>query len=171
MTPSNPNNNDKNLTTFLNTGIHHFEDSKTVFIDPVRVLNQSYTNVRVNSSSYYSRFFEPVQFDEEEDKDRVKRKRKRKVKKAVMLNLREQEADERHQRAKPFLTKAHECLMEANDLLLNLPKLRNDEFIASDSRQLSDENSFVELGSVWQAPLFEIALAPHQDCRQTEGII
>nr|GEX59555.1 methyltransferase-like protein 2 isoform X1 [Tanacetum cinerariifolium] len=123
----------------------------------------------VNSSSYYSRFFEPVQFDEEEDKDMVKRKRKRKVKKAVMLNLREQEADERHQRAKPFLMKALECLMEANDLLLNLPKLRNDEFIASDSGQLSDEHSFVELGSVWQAPLFEIALAPHQDCWQTEG--
>ncbi|PWA42230.1 hypothetical protein CTI12_AA547780 [Artemisia annua] len=75
---------------------------------------------------------------------------------------------EKVKRAKPFLVKAHECLMEASDLLSNLPKLRSDEFIASDSGQSSDEHSFVELGSVWQAPLFEIALAPHQDYRQTE---
>ncbi|PWA34523.1 hypothetical protein CTI12_AA618250 [Artemisia annua] len=144
-----------------------------LYVHIFRVLNQSYTNVRVNSSSYYSRFFEPVQIDEE-DKDGVqnnKRKRKRKVKKTVMLNLREQEADERHQRAKPFLVKAHECLMEASDLLLNLPKLRSDKLIASDSGQSSDGHSFVELGSVWQAPLFEIALAPHQDYRQTEGSV
>nr|GEU93067.1 hypothetical protein [Tanacetum cinerariifolium] len=54
----------------------------------------------------------------------------------------------RAQSAKPFLVKAHACLMEASDLLLNLPKLSGDEFTASDSGQSNDVHSFVELGSV-----------------------
>lgn len=66
--------------------------------------------------------------------------------------------------------KAHECLLGANDLLVNLRKLRSDDLTISGCGRLrdnDDECSFVELGSVWQAPLFEISLYVNQDNRPT----
>lgn len=69
---------------------------------------------------------------------------------------------------KPSLIKAHECLLEANDLLLTLRKLRNDDCSTFDPKS-TDEQSFVELGSVWQAPMFEISLHSYQDCKLTPG--
>ncbi|KAJ9567183.1 hypothetical protein OSB04_003149 [Centaurea solstitialis] len=142
-------------------------------MDPVRVLNLSYTHFRVSPSSYYSRFFEPTSSGEEHPRvSENQRKRKRKEKKPRELNEREQAADQRHQKAKPLLIKAHECLVEANDLLLNLKKLRKDDFKTADSGQLttgSGEHSFVELGSVWQAPLFEISLCLNQEYCSKQG--
>ncbi|PWA76158.1 hypothetical protein CTI12_AA236770 [Artemisia annua] len=61
--------------------------------------------------------------------------------------------------------------MEASDMLFSFVKLRSDCIVTSDSGQATDEHSFVDLGSVWHAPLFEIALAPHKDYRQTEGFV
>ncbi|KAI3673138.1 hypothetical protein L6452_39253 [Arctium lappa] len=164
---------DQKLSMFLQSGIYRFEGSNAVFMDSVRVLNLSYTHFRVSPSSYYSRFFEPSPSGEEHPRvSENQRKRKRKEKKPRALNQREQAADQRHQKAKPFLMKAHECLLGANDLLLNLKKLRNDDSSTSDCGQstvASDEHSFVELGSVWQAPLFEISLYLNQDYRSKQG--
>ncbi|KAK1435419.1 hypothetical protein QVD17_01182 [Tagetes erecta] len=156
MAEATTHNNQK-LSTFINSGIYHFEASNAIFIDPVRLLNLSYSHFRVTSSSYYSRFFQPNPRVSE-----TQRKRKRKQKKTHPLNEREQAADERHKRLKPFLIKAHECLLGADDLLLTLGKLRNDDCTAFDSLS-TDEQSFVELGSVWQAPMFEISLHLNQD--------
>ncbi|POO03159.1 hypothetical protein TorRG33x02_012200 [Trema orientale] len=51
----------KKLSTFLKSGIHPFEDPSSVFIDPVRLLNRSYTRFRVfHLSAYYSRFFQSI---------------------------------------------------------------------------------------------------------------
>lgn len=162
------------LPMFLKSGIYRLQGSNAVFMDPVRVLNLSYNHFRVSPSSYYSRFFEPNPSGEEHSRvSQNQRKRKRKAKKPLALNEKEQAAEERHQKARPFLIKAHELLLGANDLLLNLGKLRSDdEFSTSDSEQStvgSDEHSFVELGSVWQAPLFEISLYPHHDYKPTQG--
>lgn len=83
------------LSSFLDSGVYRFEDSTAVFIDPVRVLNRSYTRFRVSPSTYYSRSFESKL-----QEPRVcsnSRKRKRKEKKPQTLNDRERAADQRHQ--------------------------------------------------------------------------
>uniref|UniRef100_A0A2N9H4F4 Methyltransferase-like protein 2 n=1 Tax=Fagus sylvatica TaxID=28930 RepID=A0A2N9H4F4_FAGSY len=152
-----------NLSTFLDSGIYRFENSNVVFIDPVRVLNRSYTRFSVSPSAYYPRFFESKPTDQESRVSSNSRKRKRKEKKKLhALNEREKVADQRHQEARPLLVKAHECLTRATDLLEVVSNLRSD---FDSSRECRDslspgvpEQSFVELGRVWQAPLYEITL-------------
>jgi hypothetical protein len=87
-----------NLSTFLDSGIYRFENSNVVFIDPVRVLNRSYTRFSVSPSAYYPRFFESKPTDQEPRVSSNSRKRKRKEKKKLhALNEREKVADQRHQ--------------------------------------------------------------------------
>ena len=83
------------LSAFLESGIFRFEDSDSVFIDPVRVHNQLYPRFMVSPSSYYSRFFESS--DETHQQSSNSRKRKRKEKKPYTLNESERAADWRHQ--------------------------------------------------------------------------
>lgn len=70
------------------------------------------------------------------------------------------------QEARPLLLKAHECLLRATDLLEVMSNLRRD---FDSSRECGDsslpgvpQQSFVELGRVWQTPLYEITLNFHQ---------
>lgn len=84
------------VAAFLDTGICRLEDSNAVFIDPVRVLNRSYTRFRVSPSAYYCRAFESKSPPETSISSNS-RKRKRKEKKPQALNDREQVADRRHQ--------------------------------------------------------------------------
>lgn len=142
-------------------------NSNAFFIDPVRILNRSYTRFRVSPSTYYSRFFDSLNSAQSpkasEDSRKGKRKRKKKIQ---SLNEREQIADRRHQEVKPFLLKAHEALLEATDLLKVLRNLRNDGCSVGECKELSQESSelsFMELGGVWQAPLCEIVLNYQQD--------
>nr|XP_043638708.1 methyltransferase-like protein 2 isoform X2 [Erigeron canadensis] len=146
------NNTNTRLSNFLNSGIYRFEDDSNaiIFMDPVRVLNNFYTHFRVNPSFYYSRLFTPPSENP--------KKRKRKHKKPHTLNAREKAADARHQNAKPYLIKAHECLLKTNDVLLYLKNDDDEYATANGGRSVNDEHSFVELGSVWQAPLYEISL-------------
>lgn len=84
----------KKLSTFLESGIYRFEDSNAVFVDPVRVLNRSYSRFKVCPAAYYSRFFESRHTAHDTSNPR---KRKRKQKKTHALNERERAADQRHQ--------------------------------------------------------------------------
>lgn len=59
------------------------------------------------------------------------------------------------QRVRPELVKAHEALLRATDLLTVVEKLMSS-FQSSKSEKCGE--SFVELGSVWQAPMYEITL-------------
>ncbi|KAJ6679263.1 N6-ADENOSINE-METHYLTRANSFERASE [Salix purpurea] len=142
------------LSAFLESGIYRFENSNVVFIDPVRMLNRSYTRFRFSPSAYYSRFFDSKETIETSNS----KKRKRKEKKVPHdLNEREQAATLRHQQVRPMLLKAHDFLMEATDLLAIMKGLRGDSNICS-STESSEHHSFIELGKVWQAPLYEIIL-------------
>ncbi|KAL9449221.1 hypothetical protein AB3S75_011200 [Citrus x aurantiifolia] len=136
------------LSKFPDSGIYRFENSNAVFIDPVRVLNRSYTRFRVSPSAYYCRFFETNVCSNS-------KKRKRKQKKTHMLNERELAADQRHQEVKPLLLIAHEALLAAIDLLNFVGKLSGD---FGSSMKCGVQESFIELGGVWQAPMYEITL-------------
>ncbi|KAL9228464.1 hypothetical protein vseg_004045 [Gypsophila vaccaria] len=178
-----------NLTNFLNTGIYTFPNSdsssNTTFIDPVRYLNQNYSQFRVSPSSYYSRFFNNKSLQQQEDQSidddlnygfhsKIgKRNRNRSKKQCFGLNQKELVADQRHQEIRPLLVKAHEELLRAKELLdvmceLNCEPEGWERCVDLNSGEMKEEFSLVELGKVWQAPLYEIALCFRQDCEESE---
>lgn len=75
------------------------------------------------------------------------------------------------QEARLFLSKAHESLLREIELLSLTKCLSDDD---DDSSLLTkccdDELSFVELGGVWQAPLYEITLNLDLHCNN-EGFV
>lgn len=87
------------LSEFLESGIYRFGNSEAVFIDPVRVINRSYSRFRVSPSAYYSRSFRSSIKDADQQllDSSNPRKRKRKQKKVPILNERELAAELRHQ--------------------------------------------------------------------------
>lgn len=63
------------------------------------------------------------------------------------------------QEVRPFLLKAHESLLGANELLLVMPSLRSSEdALEGNVESPQPQHSFIELGRLWQAPMFEITL-------------
>ncbi|KAG8389971.1 hypothetical protein BUALT_Bualt01G0034900 [Buddleja alternifolia] len=163
---------DDQLSSFLKLGIYQLYNANAVFIDPVRILNRSYTNFRVSPSKYYSRSFSTspnfsIESHNSASKSSKKRKRRQKEKKKyIALNSREQIADQRHQEVRLPLLKAHEELLGASELLEILRNLRRndgEEFDGESISKESEELDFVELGSVWQAPLYEIVLKVVED--------
>ncbi|XP_031118867.1 methyltransferase-like protein 2 isoform X2 [Ipomoea triloba] len=149
---------DDQLSSFLKSGVYRLQSANAFFIDPVRVVNRSYTRYRVSPSAYYSRFFEST---EKLETSAESRKRKRKEKKTISLNEREKVAEQRHQEVRPLLLKAHGALLGATELLKVVRNLRCEECTDEERRELSQQScelSFVDLGSVWQAPLYEIVL-------------
>ncbi|KMT04713.1 hypothetical protein BVRB_7g168950 isoform A [Beta vulgaris subsp. vulgaris] len=163
----------KHVLEFLESGIYRFPASSTFFIDPVRTLNRNYTQFRVSPSSYYPRFFTEEQqqnHDEGVQEDKCssrKRKRNQKNKKkhqCYTLNEKELLADQRHQEIRPLLVKAHEELLKVKELLDVMCELQCEDegwerCVDLDCGGIKEEEvSFFELGKVWQAPLYEIAL-------------
>lgn len=64
------------------------------------------------------------------------------------------------------MLKAHEDLLGNKDILETLKNLRGDEAV----EEASVEQSFVELGTVWQAPMYEITLnLYHNECLTEES--
>ncbi|KAK6278133.1 hypothetical protein POUND7_018456 [Theobroma cacao] len=143
---------------FLDSGIYRFPtqipSSSTRFAcstDPT-------SGLRYLLSAYYSRFFESKHPTRESALSSNPKKRKRKRKKQPhSLNEKEQAADQRHQEARPLLLKAHELLLGAADFPAIMSKLRS-EFCSSTELCGGEEHSFIELGRVWQAPLYDITL-------------
>ncbi|KAL5715144.1 DNA-3-methyladenine glycosylase I [Ranunculus cassubicifolius] len=153
-----PNATTEELSKFLNSGIYRFKsESNITFIDPIRILNRNYTQFRVSPSSYHSRFLKSNSNNE----TRVStdpHKRKRKKRKLHNLNEREQCADQRHKEARPLLLKAHEALLKDSDILSVLSDLRRNGGCSEVGSSKESVLSFIELGSVWQAPMYEISL-------------
>uniref|UniRef100_A0A0D9VQT2 Uncharacterized protein n=1 Tax=Leersia perrieri TaxID=77586 RepID=A0A0D9VQT2_9ORYZ len=153
------------LRSFEDGGIYRLAESGAAFVDPVRILNESYRRFRLVPSAYYSRSFGPSRLvDEaenertEESPERKKRKRKRQPKpKPRELNQVERIAEGRHQEARPLLLKAHKSLLKAKNLLEFLPKMINEDVCMLDVESNLEKN-FVELGSSWRAPFCEMTL-------------
>lgn len=66
------------------------------------------------------------------------------------------------------LLEAHEALLAASELLGSLRNLRNGETNNRESIQQESGPDFVELGSVWQAPFYEIVLNVHEDVKAVD---
>ncbi|XP_057975520.1 methyltransferase-like protein 2 [Malania oleifera] len=149
------------LSKFHKSGIYRLEGSNAVFIDPVRVLNRSYTRFRVSPSAYYSRFFEPQRADQHRVSVNTKKRKRRAKHEPRALNEKERAADRRHQQARPLLVRAHESLLGASELVLAMHSFRSDGCFPTECEELASpgvRQSFVELGKVWQAPFYEITL-------------
>nr|CAB3496779.1 unnamed protein product [Digitaria exilis]CAB3501718.1 unnamed protein product [Digitaria exilis] len=155
------------LRSFEATGVYRLDGTGATFLDPVRLLNGSYQRFRVVPSAYYSRSFEPPprqvgDLETEQPEKRRKRKRNQKPKPRE-LNAMERIAEARHQEARPLLLSAHESLIKDKQLLEYLSKTTDGKEHTPDAGSVS-ENNFVELGTSWRAPFYEITICfrkPH----------
>ncbi|KAL0704589.1 hypothetical protein Bca4012_071014 [Brassica carinata] len=138
------------LTRFLDSGIYESDDSKWLFLDPVRIINRSHTRFRVSPCAYYSRCFNSKHLNPQNELPNP-RKRKRNKQKNPSFHLpsaAEQASNLRHQEARLFLSEAYESLLEETELLSLVKGLSSDD----DDGLLrtkcceDDEVSFVELG-------------------------
>ncbi|CAH8381299.1 unnamed protein product [Eruca vesicaria subsp. sativa] len=161
------------LTRFLDSGIYESEDSTWLFLDPVRLINRSYTRFRVSPSSYYSRFFNSKQLNSQQPNEPNSRKRKRNKQKNASFHVPsagEEAFNLRHQEARLFLSEAYESLLRETELLSLVKGLSDDGLLRSKCCD-GDEVSFVELGGVWQAPLYEITLSLNLHCDDDKGFV
>lgn len=86
------------LASFLDSGIYESEDSKWFFLDPVRIINRSYTRFRVSPSAYYSRFFNSKHLNPQPiDPNPKKRKRKQINPSPHLPSVGEEASNLRHQ--------------------------------------------------------------------------
>lgn len=72
-----------------------------------------------------------------------------------------------------MLLRAHEVLLGTKDLLMCISNLKSSDDSSSNGTKVSYveedlKQSFVELGSVWQAPLYEISLNYHLKAKPIE---
>ncbi|KAF8022861.1 hypothetical protein BT93_F0394 [Corymbia citriodora subsp. variegata] len=160
----------RSLSLFLESGVYRLEGSGAVFVDPVRVLNRSLARFSISPSDYYPRFFEPGPAEAARG-GADGRKRKRRAKKPLVLNERERVAAQRHQEARPFLVKAHESLLGATELRAFMLKMKGEVAAAEDRKSMLPgvPPSFIELGRLWQAPLYEITLNFSQEKPTGDG--
>ena len=158
------------LARFLDSGIYESEDSKWFFLDPVRIINRPYTRFRVSPCGYYSRCFNSKHLNPQQPNELTNtRKRKRNKQKNPSFHLpntAEQASNLRHQEARLFLSEAYESLLEETELLSLVKSLSDDDGLLR-TKCCEDEVSFVELGGVWQAPLYEITLS----CDDNKGFV
>uniref|UniRef100_K4A7I1 DNA-3-methyladenine glycosylase I n=1 Tax=Setaria italica TaxID=4555 RepID=K4A7I1_SETIT len=152
------------LRSFEATGVYRLDGTGTstgaTFLDPVRLLNGSYQRFRVVPSAYYSRSFEPPRQlgDPETEQPEKRKKRKRNQKpKPRELNAMERIAEARHQEARTLLLSAHESLIKDKYLLEHLSKMIEGKEHTLDVGS-GPENNFIELGTSWRAPFYEITI-------------
>ncbi|KAF0914248.1 hypothetical protein E2562_027812 [Oryza meyeriana var. granulata] len=148
------------LRAFEATGIYRLAESGAAFLDPVRILNESYRRFRLVPSAYYSRSFGPSRQGGEAETERTEKaspERKKRKRKPRELNEVERIAEARHKEARPLILSAHESLLKAKDLLESLPRMMKEDVRMLDV-ECNLEKNFVELGSSWRAPFCEMTL-------------
>ncbi|CAN6448024.1 unnamed protein product [Victoria cruziana] len=151
------------VAAFLSSGIYRLGTTNDVlFIDSPRLLNDDYTHFRLSASAYYERPFPLGQTQREDSSSILNSKCRKRKRKEYVLNERERTAEERHQDRKFFLLKAHQLFLGATELLHCLSNLKRDKLMDMKYEKApfarEEEFSFVELGSLWQAPFYEIFL-------------
>ncbi|XWS25725.1 hypothetical protein CRYUN_Cryun27aG0092300 [Craigia yunnanensis] len=131
------------LSRFLDSGIYRFPNLHGVFIDPVRVLNRSYTRFRVSPSAYYSRFFESKHSGKNPSSPPIQRNENQNRRNNLIASM---------TKNKPPIN-----AIKTADFPVIMSKLGSD-FCYSTELSDGEEHSFIELGRVWQAPLYDITL-------------
>ncbi|KAG9440909.1 hypothetical protein H6P81_021074 [Aristolochia fimbriata] len=149
------------FSTFLDSGICRLAGANAVFVDPVRLINDFYTRFKVSPATYYSRLLKSVEDGSPSVCAGTRRKKRKRS--DCQLNARELCAEKRHQEARPILLKAYEAFLGRKNLLsfvFNSKKDGSYPVRNENMPQLQDDNelSFVDLGSVWQAPFYEMSL-------------
>ncbi|XP_042375497.1 methyltransferase-like protein 2 isoform X1 [Zingiber officinale] len=159
------------LKSFLDSGIYRLDvdGSKVAFLDPVRVLNCSFSRFKISPSAYYSRSFRCSTDGDESKEDKVFQvtKKRKKRRPARNLNEREEAAEKRHQEARSLLLNAHKAFVQAKELQALLPKLVKCETCLPARKVV--ELDFIQLGSLWQAPLYEISLCLRKEVLDETG--
>ncbi|XP_042381624.1 methyltransferase-like protein 2 isoform X1 [Zingiber officinale] len=159
------------LKSFLDSGIYRLDvdGSKVAFLDPVRVLNRSFSRFKISPSAYYSRSFGCSTDGDESKEDKVFQvtKKRKKRRPARDLNEREEAAEKRHQEARSLLLNAHKAFVQAKELQALLPKLVKCETCLLARKVV--ELDFIQLGSLWQAPLYEISLRLRKEVLDETG--
>lgn len=166
------------LEEFLSTGIYRIPNGNALFLDPVRILNSCYTHFSISPSIYYGARSLPHphidpphnQKDEEEEdgqnKKETKKPQRKRKRKAYSLNEKEQIAEKRHEEVRPFLSSAYEAFVKDPNSLSILQCLKGSHGChvrTNHALEITDKcgesnASFVELGKLWQAPLYEMSL-------------
>ncbi|KAG6509684.1 hypothetical protein ZIOFF_027684 [Zingiber officinale] len=161
------------LKSFLDSGIYRLDvdGSKVAFLDPVRVLNRSFSRFKISPSAYYSRSFGCSTDGDESKEDKVFQvtKKRKKRRPARDLNEREEAAEKRHQEARSLLLNAHKAFVQAKELQALLPKLVKCETCLLARKVV--ELDFIQLGSLWQAPLYEISLRLRKEVLDETGVM
>lgn len=89
---------EEELAAFSSTGVYRIRRAPAFFMDPVRVLNRTYSRFQLSPSSYYCRFFAAGPGSSGEPQmARKKRRRRRRRCSPLELNEREAAAERRHQ--------------------------------------------------------------------------
>ncbi|EPS60488.1 hypothetical protein M569_14315, partial [Genlisea aurea] len=159
---------DEGVEGFMESGIFRLDEANAFFVDPVRILNRSHTRFRVSPHAYYSRSFSHSDRSEGNSVGSLENSRKRKSRgmdKKKITNSREQMAEQRHQDVRLLLLKAHEAFLAANREFGILHYLKSEigEFSEESVLQQKSGVDFVELGSTFQAPLYDIVLKVHEE--------
>lgn len=86
---------EEELAAFSSTGVYRIRRAPAFFMDPVRVLNRTYSRFQLSPSSYYCRFFAAGPGSSGEPQ--MARKKRRRRRSPLELNEREAAAERRHQ--------------------------------------------------------------------------
>lgn len=87
---------EEELAAFSSTGVYRIRRAPAFFMDPVRVLNRTYSRFQLSPSSYYCRFFAAGPGSSGEPQMARKKRRRRRCS-PLELNEREAAAERRHQ--------------------------------------------------------------------------
>ncbi|KAK1268609.1 Methyltransferase-like protein 2 [Acorus gramineus] len=168
---------EEELSSFMESGVYRLSGLNAIFIEPVRVLNASYTRFRVSTSMYYRRSFKSDQTgsvarvrvspDPKEGKNNNKKKKRKRG--SHILNEREKSAENRHLEVKSLLMRAHEACIGSSEVLSFLRELKGEVEKGLGAVYVDDENSLIKVGNVWQAPLYEMLLRFRVDETDEEG--
>lgn len=88
---------EEELAAFSSTGVYRIRRAPAFFMDPVRVLNRTYSRFQLSPSSYYCRFFAAGPGSSGEPQMARKKRRRRRRCSPLELNEREAAAERRHQ--------------------------------------------------------------------------
>lgn len=148
-------------------GVVPIPGANAVFLEPSLIISSAYSHFTLLPSLYYSRSSNASPQPSTHNICNPKKKRKRK---AYSPNLKEQRAEQRHLEIRQLILNAHTAFMvllevrslltSIEDSVLKCKRLRGVQGLCVElpRKGTSELIDLVELGSVWQAPLYTFSL-------------